>query len=79
MKILITGAKGFVGKNLVGELKNKSYMDIFKYDIDTDKSLLDEYTKECDFVFHLAGINRSKNEKNLWRGILDLPSNYWSY
>lgn len=60
MKILITGAKGFIGKNLVVELKNRKYSDIFEYDIETDPALLDEYCKEADFVFHLAGVNRPK-------------------
>ncbi len=68
MKILVTGSKGFVGKNLIAELKNKGYEDIFEFDIDTDKSLLDDYTKECDFVFHLAGVNRPKDEKEFMEG-----------
>ena len=63
MKILVTGAKGFVGKNLVAELENRGYKDIFEYSRDTDESLLNEYTKECEFVFHLAGVNRPKDEK----------------
>ena len=61
MKILVTGAKGFVGKNLVLELKNRGYNEIFEYDIDTPKELLNKYTKECEFVFHLAGVNRPKD------------------
>lgn len=61
MKILITGSKGFVGKNLIAELKNRQYFDILEYDIDSDISLLDDYTKKCDFIFHLAGVNRPKN------------------
>ena len=68
MKILVTGAKGFVGKNLVAELKNKGYKEIFEFDIDTDKSLLAEYTKECEFVFHLAGVNRPKHENEFMEG-----------
>lgn len=68
MKILVTGAKGFVGKNLIAELNNKDYTDIFEFDIGTDKSLLDKYTKECEFVFHLAGVNRPKDEKQFMEG-----------
>jgi UDP-2-acetamido-2,6-beta-L-arabino-hexul-4-ose reductase len=68
MKILVTGAKGFVGKNLIAELKNKGYKDIFEFDQDTDKSLFDDYTKECEFVFHLAGVNRPKDEKEFMEG-----------
>lgn len=68
MKILVTGAKGFVGKNLIIELKNRGYNDIFEYDIDSDIDLLNDYTKSCDFVFHLAGINRPKEEKEFMDG-----------
>lgn len=68
MKILVTGSNGFIGKNLIAELKNRDYNDIFMFDIDTDESLLDEYTKECDFVFHLAGVNRPKNQVEFMEG-----------
>ncbi len=68
MKILVTGAKGFVGRNLIAELKNKGLKDIYEFDIDTDKALLDRYTKECQFVFHLAGVNRPTNEKEFMEG-----------
>jgi UDP-2-acetamido-2,6-beta-L-arabino-hexul-4-ose reductase len=68
MKILVTGARGFVGKNLIAELNNRGYKDIYKFDKDTDKSLLDEYTKDCEFVFHLAGVNRPKDEKEFMEG-----------
>ncbi|MEL7568230.1 MAG: NAD-dependent epimerase/dehydratase family protein [Dehalobacterium sp.] len=61
MKILVTGAKGFVGKNLVAMLKVKGYTEIYQYDLDTDPTLLDVFTQDCDFVFHLAGINHSKD------------------
>ena len=68
MKILVTGSQGFVGKNLIAELRNRGYNDIFEYTRDTDKSLLEEYTKECEFVFHLAGINRPKEENEFMEG-----------
>lgn len=68
MKILVTGAKGFVGRNLIVELRNRGYKDIFEYSRDTDKSLLNKYTKECEFVFHLAGVNRPKDEKEFIEG-----------
>ncbi|NRD76335.1 capsular polysaccharide biosynthesis protein CapF [Bacillus sp. BRMEA1] len=68
MKILVTGANGFVGKNLVAELKNKGYNEIFKVTRETDYSRLEAYTKECDFVFHLAGVNRPKDEEEFMEG-----------
>lgn len=71
MKILVTGAKGFVGKNLVANLKNiqenknrtrpeLKIDEIFEYDIDTDPALLEKYCEKADFVFNLAGVNRPK-------------------
>lgn len=68
MKILITGSKGFVGKNLIAELHNQGYTDLLEFDIDTDISLLDEYTKEAKFVFHLAGVNRPENQEEFMTG-----------
>lgn len=68
MNILITGAQGFVGKNLIAELKNRGYKNLYEYDIDTDPSLLDKYTKSCDFVFHLAGVNRPKEQSEFMEG-----------
>ncbi len=68
MKILVTGANGFVGKNLIAEFNNRGYKDIYKFTRDTNSSLLDEYTKNCDFVFHLAGVNRPKEEKEFMEG-----------
>lgn len=68
MKILVTGSKGFIGKNLIAELKNQKYNDIFDFDIDTNTTLLDTYTKECDFVFHLAGINRPQSQEEFMQG-----------
>ncbi|MDF2801234.1 MAG: NAD-dependent epimerase/dehydratase [Anaerocolumna sp.] len=68
MKILVTGAKGFVGKNLIAELKNKGYTDILEFGKETEKSLLNQYTRECEFVFHLAGVNRPENEKEYMEG-----------
>lgn len=79
MKILITGAKGFIGKNLSAELKNirdgkdKSFaltndLEICEFDVDTDKSLLDEFCRDCDFVFNLAGVNRPQNEEDFMNG-----------
>ncbi len=68
MKILVTGAKGFMGKNLIAELKNQKYETIYEYDINSKKEDLDKYCKDCDFVFHLAGVNRPKEEKEFLEG-----------
>ena len=79
MKILVTGAKGFVGKNLCAQLNNikegkaKCYGDIvvddvYEYDIDSTTELLDAYCKDCDFVFNLAGVNRPQNQEEFMQG-----------
>jgi len=68
IKILVTGAKGFIGKNLLAELRNREYTNIFEVDIDTSKELLNIYAKECEFIFHLAGVNRPKDEKEFMEG-----------
>jgi len=68
MKILVTGAKGFLGKNLVADLRASGYDEIYEYDLDTKKILLDNYCRSCDFVFHLAGVNRPKNEDEFMKG-----------
>lgn len=67
-KILVTGSKGFIGKNLIYHLKNNGYTEIFQFDIDSDKALLHEYAQKCEFVFHLAGVNRPKEEKEFMEG-----------
>ena len=79
MNILVTGAKGFVGKNLCASLKNicngkdrtradLAIGEIFEYDIDTDPALLDEYCEKADFVFNLAGVNRPQNPEEFMQG-----------
>lgn len=68
MKILVTGAKGFIGKNLIAELKNQKYDEIFEYDLDSSEKELNKYAKEASFIFHLAGVNRPKDEKEFMEG-----------
>ncbi|MGD6991118.1 capsular polysaccharide biosynthesis protein CapF [Sutcliffiella horikoshii] len=68
MKILVTGANGFIGKNLVAEFKNRNYTKVYEYSRDTDPALLDEYCREVDFVYHLAGINRPSDPSEFMDG-----------
>ena len=78
MNILITGAKGFVGKNLVENLKTirdgknrtRALMvnEIYEYDIDTDPARLKDYCQKADFVFNLAGVNRPQNQEEFMEG-----------
>ncbi|NCB96963.1 MAG: capsular polysaccharide biosynthesis protein CapF [Bacteroidia bacterium] len=68
MRILITGSNGFVGKNLICELRSKGYEDLYLFDIETEPSLLDSFTKDCEFVFHLAGVNRPKDVDEFMQG-----------
>lgn len=68
MKILVTGSKGFIGKNLIAELRNQNYSEIYEYDVDSTAEDLDYYTKNCEFVFHLAGINRPNDQKEFLEG-----------
>ncbi len=79
MKVLVTGAKGFVGRNLCAQLANirdgkakfygnVSVSEIFEYDIDSTLEELDSYCREADFVFNLAGVNRPQNQEEFMQG-----------
>lgn len=79
MNILVTGAQGFVGKNLVANLRNIAqgknrtrpnlHIDeIYEFDLDTDPALLGKYCARADFVFHLAGVNRPQNNEEFMEG-----------
>ena len=79
MKILVTGAKGFVGRNLCANLRNiqegkdrrfpeLSIESVYEYDLDSTPEQLDEYCKNADFVFNLAGVNRPQNQEEFMQG-----------
>ena len=79
MRILVTGAKGFVGKNLCAQLNNikdgkaRCYGDVtveavYEYDLDSTPEELDAWCKDCDFVFNLAGVNRPQNQEEFMQG-----------
>lgn len=79
MKILVTGAKGFVGRNLVAQLHNIAEgkarwypvtqdITVYEYDIDSTPGQLDSYCSDCDFVFNLAGVNRPKDPEEFMNG-----------
>lgn len=79
MKILVTGAQGFVGKNLCAQLKNikegkarcygnLTVSEVYEYDINSTPEELDQWCKDCDFVFNLAGVNRPQNTEEFMQG-----------
>lgn len=68
MKILVTGSKGFIGKNLIAQLKNCGYNDIYEYDKDTEPSMLEVFCKNAEFVYHLAGVNRPVEQSEFMDG-----------
>ncbi len=68
MKVLITGANGFIGKNLIAELRYHKNTELYEYDQDTPPKLLDQYCQDCDFVYNLAGINRPEHTEEFMAG-----------
>jgi UDP-2-acetamido-2,6-beta-L-arabino-hexul-4-ose reductase len=69
--VLVTGAKGFIGKNLVVRLKELEYQ-VIEYDVESSDQELPDAIKQADFIFHLAGVNRPKNEDEFFLGNSDL-------
>jgi len=68
MKVLVTGAEGFIGKNLIAELKRREDVEVLPFDVETPPEFLDKYCAECDFVYNLAGINRPENVEEFMEG-----------
>ena len=74
VKILITGANGFVGRNLVAELQNQGYSNLLLFNRKNSLKELEEFAKNCEFVFHLAGVNRPETEEEFMEGNYGLTS-----
>ena len=70
--VLVTGAKGFIGKNLIQKLRHSGYTDIFEYDVDDTVDVLEEYCSKADFIFHLAGVNRPERIDDYLKGNIGL-------
>lgn len=68
MKVLVTGAKGFIGRNLISELERRENVEVMPYDIDSPAEALEEYCRECNFVFNLAGVNRPEHTEEFMEG-----------
>ncbi len=68
MKAVVTGANGFIGKNLIKQLERIDGMTVCPFDIDTDPSMLCEYLKDADIVYHLAGVNRPEKQEEYMEG-----------
>ena len=74
--ILITGAGGFVGKNLCAALRCRGYDNLLMFDLDTPKEALREYAQQAAFVFHLAGVNRPKDPSEFYAATAALPKSF---
>ena len=77
MNVLVTGSAGFIGRNLVEHLNSDECPEVFEvleFTLETPDELLEEYCRECDFVFHLAGVNRPKDKAEFTTGNVDLTT-----
>lgn len=77
MRVLVTGSAGFIGRNLVERLRSgdvPSVTEVLEYTLETPEDMLEQYCRHCDFVFHLAGVNRPKQEVEFTAGNVDLTT-----
>jgi len=72
MKVLITGSNGFIGKNLVAHLQEEKGIELIRFDVDSDFSLIEENVDSIDLIFHLAGVNRPQTPEEFYQGNSDL-------
>lgn len=72
MKVLVTGSNGFIGKNLISHLQENDDIEILQYDKDTPFKLIEENIQDIDFIYHLAGVNRPKDNSEFFKGNTDL-------
>lgn len=79
MKILVTGSNGFIGKNLIAELKNNQEIEVMAYHRGINDETLSDYCQKADFVFHLAGVNRPETEDEFVEGNVDLTEKILSH
>ncbi|WP_314065859.1 capsular polysaccharide biosynthesis protein CapF [uncultured Vagococcus sp.] len=79
MKILITGSNGFIGQNLIAELKNRNYEDLLLVDKETREEDLEKYCSQADFIYHLAGVNRPENIVEFQEGNVDFTDKMLGY
>ena len=79
MKVLVTGSNGFIGKNLISNLSLNKEIEIYKYDKNSTEKELEKYTKDCDFVFHLAGVNRPEEVEEFMEGNFGVTSTLLDY
>ena len=79
MKVLVTGSNGFIGKNLISNLSLNKEIEIYKYDKNSTEKELEKYTKDCDFVFHLAGVNRPEKTEEFMEGNFGFTSTLLDY
>ena len=72
MNVLVTGSKGFIGKNLLVYLKEKNDVKVYEYDVENNFDDIIKNIDDIDFIYHFAGVNRPKDVKEFYEGNSDL-------